>query len=406
MARLFAYKARTLQGKQVDGFLEAESDSAVVKSLRDKHIFVVDVRPAVGKEREVSLAGLFRKRVSQQELALLCRQFAAMTAAGLPIFQALNILTIQAENPYFEKILKKVVEHVEGGMSLAEAFSLFPRVFPPVFTSMVEAGEVSGTLEEVLERLAAHFEKEHEIREKVRSALTYPTVVLVIAALAVGVLMTFVIPTFVRILGDLNVPLPLPTRVLLGTSLFLKEFWYLVIVALVLVITGLRYFFGATVKGKEIWDGFVLRLPVVGMLVRKVIVARFARTLSTMVRSGVPILTALGVVQRTAGNVVIAKAIERTTEKVSEGGTIAGLLEESGVFPPMVTRMIAVGEETGTLEELLEKVGAFYDRDVSAAVERLAPTIEPFLILGLGVIIGSIILSVLLPMFSIYGEIQ
>jgi len=251
-----------------------------------------------------------------------------------------------------------------------------------------------------------HFEKEHELREKVRSALTYPTIVLVIAFLAVGVLMTFVVPTFVRILNDLNVPLPLPTRMLLGMSEFLKRFWYLVLAALVAGAAGLRYFFGATAWGREVWDHFVLRLPVVGMLVRKVIVARFARTLATMVRSGVPILTALEVVEKTTGNTVIARAIRETRENVSEGGAIAGLLEKSGVFPLMVTRMIAVGEETGALEELLEKVAAFYDQDVAAAVGRLVPTIEPVLILGLAFVVGSIILSILVPLFSIYGEIK
>lgn len=404
MARLFAYQARSFTGGRVSGFLEAESETAVAAALRGKNLFVVDVRPAAGRDREISLGSIFRKRVSQRQLALFCRQFAAMIAAGLPIFQAMNILASQAENPYLGQILGKVVEHVEGGMSLAEAFRLFPKVFPPVFTNMLEAGEVSGTLEEVLGRLALHFEKEHEIREKVRSALAYPAIILVVAIIAVGVLVTFVVPTFVRILGDLNVPLPLPTRVLLATSVFVKQFWYLVLAALVFGITGLRYFFGGTVQGKEIWDRFVLRLPVVGLLVRKVIIARFARTLAAMVKSGVPILTALEVVERATGNTVIARAIRETRENVSEGGAIAGLLEKSGVFPLMVTRMIAVGEETGTLEELLEKVAAFYDQDVAAAVERLVPTIEPVLILGLAFVVGSIILSVLLPLFSIYGQ--
>ena len=406
MPRLFAYKARSFKGEPVSGFLEAESETAVATALRGKNLFIIDIRPAAGKDREISLRGISRKRVSQRNLAIFCRQFAAMIGAGLPVFQALNILALQAENPYFRGALGKVVEHVEGGMSLAEAFSLFPQVFPPVFTSMIEAGEVSGTLEEVLERLALHFEKEHELREKVRSALTYPTIVLVIAFLAVGVLMTFVVPTFVRILNDLNVPLPLPTRMLLGMSEFLKRFWYLVLAALVAGAAGLRYFFGATAWGREVWDHFVLRLPVVGMLVRKVIVARFARTLATMVRSGVPILTALEVVEKTTGNTVIARAIRETRENVSEGGAIAGLLEKSGVFPLMVTRMIAVGEETGALEELLEKVAAFYDQDVAAAVGRLVPTIEPVLILGLAFVVGSIILSILVPLFSIYGEIK
>lgn len=404
MVRLFAYKARDFKGERVSGFLEADSEAAVAAALREENLFVVDVRPAAGRNLEISRIGFFRKKVSQQQLAFFCWQFAAMIRAGLPIFQALNILAIQAENPYLGQILGKVVERVEGGMSLAEAFSLYPKVFPPVFTSMLEAGEVSGALGEVLERLAVHFEREHEVREKVRSALAYPVIVLAVSFLAVMVLTTFVVPTFVRILEDLNIPLPLPTRMLMATSVFLKQYWYLVLAVLVLGIAGLRQFIGATAQGKEVRDRLLLRLPIVGSLLRKVIIARFARTLAAMVRSGVPILTALEVVQRTAGNTVIARAIEETKKNVSEGGAIAGLLEKSGVFPLMVTRMIAVGEETGTLDKLLEKVAAFCERDVSATVERLVPTIEPAMIIGLAVIVGGIILSVLLPLFSIYGQ--
>ena len=406
MAQLFAYKARTYQGELLNGVVEADNESAAVRILRDKNVFVVDVRPAVAKGREISLGGLLQKKVSLKELSLFCRQFSVMIGGGLPVFQALNILAEQTENVRFRATLKKVIERVQGGMSLAETFRLFPDVFSPIFTSMVEAGEVSGTLEQVLERLAVHFEKEHEIRRKVRGALTYPAVVLVIAAVAVTVLVTFVIPRFAHILNNMNVPLPLPTRVSIRASLFLRQYWYLVFIILLSAVFGLRYVFGSTAGGKRIWDRFVLKLPVVGALVHKVIMARFARTLGTMSRSAVPILAALDVVKKTTGNVVIAQAVEETAEDVSKGGSIALLLEKSGVFPLMMTRMIAIGEQTGTLEELLEKVAVFYDRDVEAAVERLAPTIEPVLIVFVGIIVGSIILSIMVPLFSIYGGVQ
>ncbi|MEW6172709.1 MAG: type II secretion system F family protein [Bacillota bacterium] len=407
---MFAYKTRSYEGKLIDGFLEAESEAAAAGILRARNLFVVDVRPATdagGTSRfNISLGALFQPKVSQRELAIFCRQFSVMLEAGVPVFQSLSILAEQTEKVVFKQTIRKVVEQLEGGLGLAESFRLFPRIFPPVFTSMVEAGEVSGALEQVLERLAVHFEKEHEIREGVRGALTYPTAVLIVAALAVGVLMTFVVPTFARILSDLNVPLPLPTRFVLGTSLFLKSFWYLVFPVLVLIVTGIRYFFSSTAEGREIRDRLVLRLPVVGTLVRKVIIARFARTLGTMVRSGVPILTALEVVKKTTGNAVIARAITQTMENVNEGGAIAGLLEKSGVFPPMATRMIAVGEETGALEGFLEKVASFYDQDVEAAVKRLPSAIEPSLIVVLGVIVGSIILSIMVPLFSIYRGVR
>lgn len=404
MARTFSYRARDLRGHLVSGTLEAESEAAVVKKLRAKNLFPVDIRLA--PQSSITLKGVLYGRVSHRELAIFCRQFSVMLEAGLPVFQALNVLVIQTENKFLRSTLEKVIEHLEGGLSLAEAFRLYPRIFPPIFTSMVEAGEVSGTLEEVLKRLAVHFEKEHEIREAVRNALTYPAIVLVVAAFVIGILFAFVIPTFVNIFRDMNVPLPLPTQLLMGLSLFFKRFWLLLLLGLILTGVVLRYFFAYTPQGKEVWDRFVLRVPIFGVLVRKVIIARFARTLGTMVQSGVPILVALEVVKKTIGNVVITRALEQTIENVSEGGAIAGLLEKTGVFPPMVTRMVAVGEETGALEELLEKVAAFYDQDVEAAAKRLSVAIEPVLIVVLGFIVGSIILSVLVPIFSIYGSVR
>jgi type IV pilus assembly protein PilC len=395
-----------LTGEPVEGSLEAETEAAAVSALQNKNLFVVDVRPALRKKREIAGAGFLGPRVSQRGLALFCRQFAVMVEAGVPAFQALSILAAQVENVYFGRVLQKVVTHLEEGYSLSDAFGLFPQVFPPIFTRMLEVGEVSGALQEILARLAVHFEKEHEIREEVRNALAYPAVVLAITALAVGVMLTFVLPAFARILGDLNVPLPLPTKMLLEVGVFVRRFWYLLVPALILLVTTLKYFFGSTVEGKEIGDRLVLRLPLAGPVVHKVIIARFARTLSTMLKSGVPVVIALEVVRKAAGNVVIERAIERTIESISEGGSIAGLLEKSGVFTPVVTRMIAIGEETGALEELLEKVAAFYEQDVAVAVKRLSVTVEPLLILILGGIVGSIILSVLMPIFSIYGAIR
>lgn len=406
MAPVFAYKARSFTGEPIEGSLEADTEAAAVSALQKKNLFVVDIHPALRKRREIAGAGFWGPRVSLRDLALFCRQFAVMVEAGVPAFQALSILATQMENVYFGRVLQKVVTHLEEGYGLSDAFSLFPQVFPPIFTRMLEVGEVSGALQQVLARLAVHFEKEHEIREELRNALAYPAVVLAITALAIGVMLTFVLPTFARILGDLNVPLPLPTKVLLEVGVFARHFWYLALLVLILLVTGLKYFFGSTVEGKEIWDRIVLRLPLVGPVVRKVIIARFARTLGTMLKSGVPVISALEVVKRAAGNAVIERAIERTIESVSEGGSIAELLEKSGVFPLMVTQMIAVGEETGALEELLEKVAAFYEQDVAVAVKRLSVTVEPFLVLILGGVVGGIILSVLMPIFSIYGGIR
>ncbi|MEW6182931.1 MAG: type II secretion system F family protein [Bacillota bacterium] len=405
---MFAYKTRSHEGRHVDGFLEADSEAAAVGILRARNLFVVDVRPATdagGTSRfNISLESLFRPKVTLRELAIFCRQFSVMLEAGVPVFQSLNILAEQTEKSAFKQAIGKVVEQLEGGFGLAESFRLFPRIFPPVFTSMIEAGEVSGTLELVLGRLAVHFEKEHEIREQVRGAMMYPAVVLLIAFMAVTILMIWVIPGFEKLLADMKADLPLPTRFIFGVSRFVRHFWWAPPAVAVLFILSLKYFFGSTIGGKELWDRAVLRMPIVGTVARKVIIARFARTLGSMVKSGVPILAALEVVRKTAGNAVASRAIGETMESVSEGGAIAGLLEKSGVFPPMVTRMVAIGEETGAMESLLEKVATFYDQDVDQAVKRLTVTIEPVLIVLVGVVVGSIILSILIPMFSIYSS--
>jgi type IV pilus assembly protein PilC len=325
--------------------------------------------------------------------------------SGLPVFQTLGITAAQTENPALKRALTEVIERVESGQTLAGAFRLSPGVFPEMFTSMVEAGEASGALDLVLERLAVHFEKEHEIREQIRVALTYPAVVLIIAALAVGIIMTFVIPNFMRIMNDMNVAVPLFTRAVFGASESFRHYGHLAAFALVLGAAGVRYFLRETVAGKEALDRLVLRLPVIGRLARKVIVARFARTLGTMVRSGVPILSALEVIKRITGNVVFARAIEDTINSVAEGRSMAEALDKS-VFPPMVTRIVAVGEETGSLEEMLEKVAAFFDRDVETAIKRLAATVEPVLTVVIGGLVGAIIFSILVPLFSIYGSFE
>ncbi|MEW6447055.1 MAG: type II secretion system F family protein [Bacillota bacterium] len=405
MPQCYNYRARTPQGELVVGFLDAENQTAAVNALRGKNLFVVDIKPASEKSRDL-ISGALHAKVSHRDLAVFCRQFSVMLEAGLPIFQALNVLVQQTEKKYLRETTIKVVNRLEEGLSLAEAMRLYPKVFPLILTRMVEAGEISGTLEQVLGRLATHFEKEQQTREAIRGALTYPAIVFIVAAIAVGVLLTFVVPTFERVFQGLDVAVPLSTQVLLQVSRFFQRFWWAVLGGAVLIIAGLSYFLRSTVEGKEIWDRFILRLPVVGTLVKKAIVARFARTLGTIIGSGVPIITALEVAKRTTGNVVIAQAIERTIENVAEGGTIAGLLERSGVFPPMMTRMIAVGEETGALEELLEKAAAFYEQDVEATVKRLPVTIEPLLIIVLGGVVLLIVVSILTPIFSIYESLQ
>ncbi|MBO8128747.1 MAG: type II secretion system F family protein [Peptococcaceae bacterium] len=403
MPLVFGYKARDARGRLVSGFVEAESEAAAVASLRERNYYVVNLHAAPEKQRETDLASIFRKKVSARDLAVFCRQFSAMINAGVPVLQSIHILAKQAENRHLRSVLSQVAEHLESGSSLSEAFRFFPREFPTVFTSMIEAGEVGGVLEDVLSRLAVHFEKEQKIRDKTVSALTYPVVVLVVAVIAVAVLLTFVLPTFVGVLQQLSVTLPWPTRVTLGISGFCREYWYLVFGVLGLFPLLFRMLLQSD-AGREWWDRLLLRLPIFGKLVQKIIIARFSRTLATLVRSGVPIMQALDVVRKTAGNVVVAKVIEQTTANVGEGGEIAGLLEKSGVFPLMVAKMIAVGEETGALDSLLEKVADFYEDEVDHSVSQLSSMLEPVMVIIMGGIVGFIILSVLLPMFDVIGS--
>ncbi|MBE0467702.1 MAG: type II secretion system F family protein, partial [Candidatus Desulforudis sp.] len=363
MPGVYAYRVRDRRGQLVTGVLEAEGEAAAVASLRARDYFVIELKETSTRAGAPALAYLLRKRVRSRDLALFCRQFAALIDAGVPILQGLRILTAQAANKRLKAALAEVGTDIEQGSSLAEAFRRRADVFPPVFTSLIEAGELGGQLDAVLLRLALHFEKEHAVREKTVSALTYPVIVLVIAMLAVAVLVTFVLPTFVGILEQMGVPLPRLTRMIINASLWANRYWYLVFGGLAAAVIGGRHLLDSP-AGREYRDRAVLRMPIFGDLVRKIIIARFCRTFAGLARSGVPILQALEVIKKTAGNVVVARAVEKTAASVGEGGAIAGLLEQSRVFPPMVTQMIAVGEETGALDTLLEKLAAFYEQEV------------------------------------------
>lgn len=405
MPAVYAYRVRDRQGRLLTGVLEAEGAAAAAASLRARDYFVIELKEAATEDRGGSLVGFFQRRVAARELALFCRQFAALIDAGVPILQSLRILSAQGAHKRLKAALAEVGADMERGSSLTEAFRRRADVFPPVFTSLIEAGELGGQLDAVLLRLAVHFEKEHTIREKTVSALTYPAIVLTIAVLAVSVLVTFVLPTFVGILEQMGVALPLLTQMIIAASLWANQHWYLVFGGLAAAVLGGRYLV-RTPTGREYWDRALLRLPIFGDLVQKIIMARFCRTFAGLVRSGVPILQALEVIKKTAGNVVVARAIQETAAEVGEGGAIAGLLEKSRLFPPMVTQMIAVGEETGALDTLLEKLAAFYEQEVEEAVSRLSSLLEPVLIIFMGGIVGLIIISILLPMFEVIGSVQ
>jgi len=404
MAKTFVYKVRNRRGRLIKGFLEAEGEAAAVTQLRAQNYYIVDIRRAPERGREVELRFLLEKKVKAKDLAVYCRQFGTMIEAGVPILNCLVVLKEQTENKKLAAVSGGLAELLQEGRTLAEAVEQFPGVFPGIFTSMVEAGEVSGSLDQSLERLAVHFEKEHEIKEKIKSAMTYPALVVSVAFVVVMVLLTFVLPTMVSMLVQQNVPLPLPTRVVIGVSGFMKQYWPAVFGGLAALSTVLIWY-SRTERGSYLADRVIISLPVFGPLVTKMSVSRFSRTLGTLIKSGVPLLQSLEIVKKTAGNRVVAEAVEKAEESVREGQGMSEPLAKSEVFPPMVTQMIKVGEDTGALDTLLEKVASFYDQEVDATVTRLASLVEPLLIIFVGGIVGTIVASIMLPMFSLVGTV-
>ncbi|RJQ30632.1 MAG: type II secretion system F family protein [Peptococcaceae bacterium] len=400
MSQTYVYRVRNQTGRIVTGRVEAEGEAAAAALLRQRKYFIVEVKPVTVRKKNADLNGMFEKKVSLKHLAIFCRQFATIIGAGVPLLGALNILRQQTESKKLKEVLGQMTDYLEEGHTFTEAVRRHNDVFPNIFTSMVEAGEVGGVLEQSMERLATHFEKDHELREKIKSAMTYPAVVVSIACIAVYVLLAFVLPKFVGMLTDAGVALPLPTRIVVFLSGVLSHYWYVVLGSLVLFIFLLGRF-RRTEAGKEALDRAVLRMPVFGPLGRKVIISRFSRTLATLIHAGVPILQALEVIQNVVDNRLVVKAIREAGVGVTGGLAMAEPLEKSGVFPPMVTRMIAVGEETGSLEDLLTKIADFYDREVEATVARLSSALEPVLIVGMGVVIGFIIISIMLPMLNV-----
>lgn len=398
---LYHYHARSVTGELIKGSIKANSKDEVVNKLRDQKLFITSVETDQVKTFNFKI--LRKVKIPTRDIAVFCRQFSTMLNAGLPLLTALIILKQQTENKKMSQIVEQVALAVQGGDTLSNAFGMHKEIQELMIT-MIEAGEVGGILDQVLVRLAIHLEKEHVMNEKVKSALTYPIVVLCVAFIAIIILLTFVLPSFKKILADLGVPMPFSTRLILGVSDFLADYWYIVMLFLGCVgYAGKRFFI--TEQGKEFKDKSVLRLPIFGPLNQKVIISRFARTLGTLLKGGVPILTSLEVVKRTANNKIVAEGIERAQINIRDGGGMSGPLAESGVFPPMVTQMIAIGEETGTLDSLLEKISDFYDSEVDNMVTRLASMLEPLMILVLGGIIGIIILSILFPMFKVIGSI-
>lgn len=398
---IFKYKARNALGKVTEGTIEADNLGAVGSALRQKRLELISASPA-GALGSV-LAAFFKKggNVTTKDVVVFSRQFSTMVNAGLPILQGLSIVAEQAENPDFRVVMTKVRDDISNGVPLSDAMAKHPKAFNTLYVNMVKAGEQGGILDVIFERLSEYLEKAEGVARKVKSAMMYPIVVMSVAVLVVIFLMVKVVPTFRDVFTSFGAKLPLPTQIVIDISEFLsskKAFLLLAfMIGLVIVISMYR----KTKAGAYNWDKMLLKLPVFGVLAQKASVAKFARTLGTLVKSGVPILDALETVGKTSGNLVIERAVNSARDSVREGKTLTQPLKESKVFPAMVTQMINVGEETGALDAMLSKIADFYESEVDAAVEGLTSIIEPILIVFLGVTIGFIVVAMFMPMFEL-----
>lgn len=396
----YRYIAKDRTGHEVTGTEETPDERALINLLRKKELIVISVKPEVKKEKtKFNLFGSGGK-IKLSELVLFSRQLATMIDSGIPLVQGLEILSEQIEDAGFKVVIADVKKQVSTGTSFYEALAKHPKAFSPLFVNMVKAGESSGALDDIMDRLAAYLEKTDSLVRKVKSAMTYPIVVSAMAVLITLVLMIKVVPVFESIFADFGGKLPMPTQILIAVSHFLVNYFVLWVGGFGVGVFFLQRFL-KTEKGATLFDGFKLNMPVFGVIFRKVAVSKFSRTLSTLVKSGVPILTALEIVGKTAGNKIIESAVNKVRTSIREGENITNPLTESKVFPPLVTRMISVGEQTGELEKMLTKIADFYDDQVDAAVSGITSLIEPLVIAFLGIVIGTIVICMFLPIFKL-----
>jgi type IV pilus assembly protein PilC len=392
---VFVYQGRSANGMQ-NGEIEASDRSAAVGELRRRAILVTKIVEKSAPRVTFKFGG----KVSDKEMAIFTRQFSTMIDAGLPLVQCLNILAEQSDSKTLRSVTGQVARNVEAGSTLADALRRHPRTFDDLFTNLVEVGEAGGILDVVLQRLSAYIEKAAALKRKVKAAMVYPSAIIGVAIMVVIFMLTFVIPTFAQMFKDLGADLPLPTKVVLWLSTFVRTYILLIIAAMVGCVLALRSYY-RTEGGRATIDALMLKLPIFGTLIRKVAVARFTRTLGTLVQSGVPILDGLRITARTAGNKVVEKAVLQCRAAVTEGKTLAEPLRVSGVFPPMVTQMISVGEQTGALDAMLSKIADFYDDEVDTAVSTLTSLLEPIMIVFLGVVVGGLVVAMYLPIFKL-----
>jgi type IV pilus assembly protein PilC len=402
MAIIYEWKGKNPKGRRIKGEMEAETPEQVRTSLERRKITPTRVRK---KPKDIfENISFLAPKVKESDIIIFARQFSTMIDAGLPLLQCLDILYSQQENPTFKKQLKHIKESVESGETFADALKKYPKTFNELFINMISAGEAGGILDVILQRLSAYAEKMAKLKKQVKGAMTYPAITLAVAVIVVGVILVFVIPVFEKMFSDMGSALPIPTQMVVTLSNFVVGH----IIWIILGVIGAVFLFRQTYKSKKgriFLDDLFLRLPVIGILIRKVAVAKFTRTTATMMSSGVSILEALDIVGKTAGNKIIEFAISDVKVGISEGRSMADPLLESGVFPSMVCSMIAVGESTGALDVMMTKIADFYDDEVDQAVKNLTDMIEPFMLVFLGVVVGGLVIAMYLPIFSMAAAV-
>src|SRR5271169_5700994 len=399
---VFTYRGTNRAGGSVAGEMTATSKAELQTLLRRQQITPTKMSE---KGKEFNLP-TFGGSVTSKELAVFTRQFSVMIDAGLPLVQCLEILASQQENKTFQKVLSGTRASVEGGSTLSAAMKQYPKVFDPLYSNMVEAGETGGILDTILQRLSTYIEKNVKLKSAVKSALIYPVGVITVAGGVITLLLWKVVPIFATLFAGLGVDLPLPTKIVIGLSNFIGSiFGLLIVVGFVASIIGLKIWYG-TPQGRFVLDTITLKLPILGMVMRKIAVARFTRTLGTLISSGVPILESLDITAKTSGNAVVEKALFQVRKALEEGKSLTEPLKESGVFPGMVTQMIAVGEQTGAMDAMLSKIADFYEEEVDSAVKDLLTALEPIMIVFLGLVVGGVVISMYLPLFTLIGKLS
>jgi len=398
---VFTFSGKDAAGQKISGERMAPNKQVLAQQLRRERITPGAIRE---KGKEFVMPTFGTSKVKVKDIAIFFRQFSVMIDAGLPLVQCLEILAANQENPSFQKTLNGVRSTVEGGSTLANAMRQYPNVFDDLTTNMIEAGETGGILDIILQRLATYVEKAVRLKAAVKSALIYPVAVVSIAVLIVGCLLKWVVPIFANLFAGLNVALPLPTRIVMGMSAFVQSFWWLFIVVAVGFVFGIKQI-RKHPRGRYYFDKMLLMMPVVGTLLRKIAVGRFTRTLGTLITSGVPILEGLAITAKTSGNAVLEEALMKVRKAIEEGRTIVDPLKECGVFPNMVTQMIGVGEATGAMDNMLQKIADFYEEEVDAATKDMLAMLEPIIIGLLGFMIGGIVISLYMPLFAMIAKL-